>query len=96
MAVTYSLATLGYLADQTMPVAKPHLTVPDTAVNNQASGPAGAATAGAVATIAGMHGAARCGTALLCQNPDGSQSWYTLDADRVLNHSITNPILRRI
>ena len=76
-----------------MPVKLPHLTVPDTAENNQASAPAGTQTAGAVGTATGMQGAMMCNTALLCQNPDGSQSWYQLDAER---STPTNPVLRRM
>lgn len=30
----------------------------------------------------GMALAMRQGTQMLCKNPDGSQSWYTLDAER--------------
>lgn len=33
------------------------------------------------------------GKQLLVQNPDGSQSWYTLDAER---STAANPVLRRV
>lgn len=34
------------------------------------------------ATPGGMANAMQNGTQLLCKNADGSQSWYTLDAER--------------
>ncbi len=33
------------------------------------------------------------GTQILCQNPDGSQSWYTLDAERSTSQY---PVLRPV
>lgn len=39
----------------------------------------------------GMARAAALGTAMLCKNPDGSQSYYTLDAER---STPTKPVLR--
>ena len=39
-----------------------------------------------VGDTAGLSGsqanAMRVGTPILCKNPDGSQTWYTLDAER--------------
>ena len=34
------------------------------------------------ARAGGQSSALRQGTQMLCKNPDGSQSWYTLDAER--------------
>lgn len=34
------------------------------------------------------------GTQVLCKNPDGSLSWYTVDAERTTNY--TAPILKRV
>lgn len=33
------------------------------------------------------------GTQILCQNPDGSQGWYTLDAER---STPSAPVLRKV
>ena len=33
-------------------------------------------------TIGGQQAAMATGNQILCKNPDGSQSWYTLDAER--------------
>lgn len=41
----------------------------------------------------GMARAMATGTQILCQNPDGSQSWYTLDAER---STPTNPVLIKV
>jgi len=37
--------------------------------------------------------AAALGTQMLCKNPDGSQSWYTLDAER---STPGNPVLKAV
>ena len=39
------------------------------------------------------HQNMRLGAQVLCQNPDGSQSYYTLDAERSTR---ANPVLRRV
>lgn len=36
------------------------------------------------ATPGGESAAMQNGTPILCKNPDGSQSWYTIDAERSL------------
>ena len=35
-------------------------------------------------TLGAQQLAMRNGTPILCKNPDGSQSWYTIDAERSL------------
>lgn len=45
------------------------------------------------ALAGGMQVAMRLGTQLLCKNPDGSQSWYTLDPYR---STPTNPVLLKV
>lgn len=35
-------------------------------------------------TVGGQAGAMQNNTQVLCKNPDGSQSWYTIDAERSL------------
>lgn len=42
---------------------------------------------------AGMARAAMLGTQLLCKGPDGSQAWYTLDAER---STPANPVLLKV
>jgi hypothetical protein len=56
---------------------KPHLTLPDSAC-----------VRGGAEQNRMSHG-----TQILCQNPDGSQSWYTIDAERWTR---ANPVLRRV
>lgn len=41
----------------------------------------------------GMALAGRQGTQMLCKNADGSQSWYTLDAER---STVDKPVLRPV
>lgn len=74
---TYSLNIDGYLADQPNVSAKPNYTMPD----------ANAITTGA------MQQAMRLNTPLLVLNPDLSQSYYVLDAER---STAANPVLRRV
>lgn len=45
------------------------------------------------ALIGGQQNAMATGKQLLCQNPDGSQSWYVLDAER---STPTLPVLRKV
>ncbi|HEY6025841.1 MAG TPA: hypothetical protein VIV09_02990 [Pseudolabrys sp.] len=45
------------------------------------------------ARVGGMANAAQMGTQMLCKNPDGSQSWYTLDAER---STPDKPVLRPV
>lgn len=45
------------------------------------------------ARAGGMARAQSLGSQILCQNPDGSQSWYTLDAER---STPTNPVLIKV
>ena len=42
------------------------------------------------ATTGGQAAAMQNGSQILCKNPDGSQSWYTLDAER---STPGNPVL---
>jgi hypothetical protein len=76
MAETYSLSTQGYAADNTIAAAKPRLYLPDSASQRPDT----------------MHAAMALGKQILCQQPDGSQAWYTLDAERSTD---ANPVLRR-
>ena len=77
MAETYSIGTQGYLADNTIAAAKPRLYLPDSACMRNAT----------------KHNAMMLGKQILCQQPDGSQAWFTLDAERSTND---NPVLRRV
>lgn len=45
------------------------------------------------ATVGGMARTMRTGAQVLCKNPDGSSSWYTLDAER---STPTVPVLRAV
>lgn len=45
------------------------------------------------ARAGGMAQAAQLGTQMLCKNPDGSKSWYVLDAER---STPANPVLRPV
>lgn len=71
MAETYSLAATGLRADYKF-AAKP-VTAPDSAAGgiNVAIGQWG-----------GPQNAMMDGAQMLCKNADGSQSWYTYDAER--------------
>jgi hypothetical protein len=40
-----------------------------------------------------MQNAMMLGKQILVQQPDGSQAWFTLDAER---STVTNPVLRRV
>ena len=77
MTETYSVALKGYLADNTIVSAKPNYTIPDSVAQRPA----------------GRHQAMRLGQQVLVQQPDGSQAWMTLDAERSTND---NPVLRRV
>ena len=77
MAETYSVALQGFLADDTMSTKKPNYTLPDSVAQRPA----------------GQHQAARLGKQILVLQPDGSQAWMTIDAERSTN---TNPVLRRV
>lgn len=44
-------------------------------------------------TLGGMLGAMRTNLPMLCKNPDGSSSWYTLDAER---STPTTPVLKAV
>lgn len=71
MAETYSLAAKGLRADYQF-AAKP-VIAPDSA--------AGGINA-AIGQWGGPQGAMQSGKQVLCKNADGSQSWYTYDAER--------------
>ena len=77
MAETYSLAIQGYGDNNTVVSAKPRLYLPDSACQRNET----------------MQAAMAVGKQILCQRPDGSQAWYTLDAER---STFANPILRRV
>ena len=77
MAETYSVALQGFLADDTMSTNKPNYTIPDKVAQRPA----------------GRHQAMRLGQQILVLQPDGSQAWMTLDAERSTND---NPVLRRV
>lgn len=77
MAESYSVALQGFLADDTMSTNKPNYTLPDKV--SQRPG--------------GLHQAMRYGQQILVQQPDGSQAWFTLDAER---STFANPVLRRV
>ena len=78
MAETYSIGTQGYLADNTIASAKPNLYLPDSACARDGM------TRQQVMAL---------GKQILCQQPDGSQAWFTLDAERSTD---ANPVLRRV
>ena len=82
---TYSLATTGVRAGYPMTTLK-QVTLPDDSV------PASGVTV-TTATLGGMQNAMRLGVPMLCKNADGSQSWYTLDAER---STPTVPVLRAV
>jgi hypothetical protein len=70
-AETYSLAVTGLRADSPW-TAKP-ITLGDSAAQGiSASGN----------TAGGLQYAARTGVQVLCKRNDGSQAWYTIDAER--------------
>ena len=35
-------------------------------------------------SVGAQQGSAQRGSQILCKNPDGSQSWYTIDAERTI------------
>jgi hypothetical protein len=86
MATTYSIATVGVRADNLITKLQ-QVQVPDSVQ------PSGTLTIMATATVGGMQNAMRLGQQMLCKNPDGSQSWYTFDAER---STPSNPILRPV
>jgi hypothetical protein len=45
------------------------------------------------ATLTQMQQSMQTGTHILCKNPDGSRSYYTLDAER---STPSNPVLRPV
>lgn len=69
---TYSVGTTGVAAGYV--TSTEILKLPDDYVSN-----AGTLVA---ATNGGMQNAMRLGVPMLVKNPDGSQSWYELDAER--------------
>lgn len=79
---TYSLAITGLRADYQF-TAKPVTIGDSVAQGNSASS----------GTNGGPQNAMRLGTQVLCKNRDGSQSWYTLDAER---STPANPVLKAV
>ncbi len=71
MAETYSLAATGLRADYKYS-AKP-VTAPDSA---------GGGINASINQWGGPQGAMLSGGQVFCKNADGSQSWYTYDAER--------------
>jgi hypothetical protein len=71
MTETYSLAATGLRADYKF-AAKP-VTAPDSA---------GGGINAAIGQWGGPQTTMKNGAQMLCKNADGSQSWYTYDAER--------------
>jgi len=72
MTVTYSLAVTGVSAGSPFQVAD--LKVPDTT---------DIAATDVIGTFPASQGRVMShNSQVLCKNPDGSQSWYTIDAER--------------
>ena len=69
---TYSLAATGAPAQSLFAVA--NLDIPDDSPSND-----GTRTQG---TWGGQQSSARLNLPMLCQGPDGSVAWYTIDAER--------------
>lgn len=74
MVETYSLGTTGLRADTQFTTE--NIKMPDSACQGNSASSAGNNRFGALA-ITMQNGAQ-----MLCKNPDGSQAWYTLDAER--------------
>lgn len=74
MAETYSLATTGLRADTEF-TAKT-IKMPDSACQGNYTANSGNNQFG------GLSIAMQLGSQILCKNADGSQAWYTLDAER--------------
>jgi hypothetical protein len=70
VATTYSLAVLGVSAGS--PFQVKDLDVPDATQNSNVIGSLGTAQGGVMSR----------NEQVLVKNPDGSQSWYTIDAER--------------
>jgi len=71
---TYSLAITGVSADS-------HPSQPATLILPDAMVPTAGVTI-STATVGGRQAARSQNTPLLCQGPDGSLKWYTLESDR--------------
>ncbi len=71
MVETYSLAATGLRADYKF-AAKP-VTAPDSAAEGINA---------AIGQWGGVQQTMMTGAQILCKNADGSQSWYTYDAER--------------
>ncbi len=85
MTETYSLAINGLRSDQ-VPQTKT-LVISDSNIQGRISSAPTASAFGAAWT------AMRNGSQVLCKNPDGSQSWYTYDAER---STPANPVLKAV
>jgi hypothetical protein len=85
MTVTYSLAVTGINANQN----KVGITVRPSVTGNVQY----LTLPDTAGLIGGQQNAMATGAQLLCQNPDGSQSWYVLDAER---STPTLPVLRKV
>jgi hypothetical protein len=84
--VTYSLAITGQRADYQFP---------PTAITNVSTtvGLQNVTLTDLNARPGAQQNAMRNGTQVLCQNRDGSQSWYVIDAER---WTPNNPIMRAV
>ena len=82
MATTYSQTATGYVVGGfNLPTSKLY-DIPDLSLNGKACANDGA-----------LVNCCRTGDLMLVKNPDGSQSWYTLDAER---STPANPILIKV
>ena len=78
---TYSLGITGIRNDYVDPYDVATLDVPDTDAGGNCLRDGTIAVSG-MNTMAGTALVQRLGSQVLCKNPDGSQSWYTIDAER--------------
>jgi hypothetical protein len=80
MATTYSLKATGVVSGNSL-LTKQIYDIPDLSSSGIQTG---------VASGGGQANAMQIGDQMLVKRPDGSQGWYTLDAER---STVANPIL---
>ena len=80
MATTYSLKATGVVSGNSV-LTKQIYDIPDLSSSGIQSGAMGGG---------GQANAMRIGDQMLVKRPDGSQGWYTLDAER---STVANPVL---
>lgn len=80
MATTYSLKATGVVSGNSV-LTKQIYDIPDLSRSGIQSGAVGGG---------GQANAMRIGDQMLVKRPDGSQGWYTLDAER---STVANPVL---